>query len=532
MSSSSRLSSGRSSGRIVGQIQTSRRAQATAPFRVYGLFVLGLATFAGSGCAAKNVPLATPPVIESHDRHVRELQRDLATILDTPALRHGVLAVSVKSLTRGDQLFRYRADTLVMPASNMKLVTLAVAAERLGWDFTFETVIVSTGALDADGVLHGDLVLRGSGDPSLGVGDTHAEETLDAWAQALFDEGIRRVDGRLIGDAQVIPGTGLGAGWSWDYLGAAYAAPVAGLQINENAAQVTLTPGQAAGDPATAVLTPAESGLRVLSSVTTAAAGSPVSVAVDRARGDTVVRVTGSIPAGADVIRYAAVDQPALYATRMLASALTRRGIVLRDGVVTANELAAALSADPAETVRVRYQSPPLAALAVTMMKNSSNLYAETLLATLGRTPGQPATVDRGRAAIGEQLAAWNVPADAVVVSDGSGLSRYDYVTADAIVAILSRMYDARHRDAWLAALPVAGVDGTMRDRFKGSAAAGQVRAKTGTISNVRALSGYVPTVAGEWLAFSIIVNNVTAAGKEITSPIDQAVNRLAGFRR
>src|SRR4051794_13523255 len=162
MRSSSRLSSGRSSGRIVGQIQTSRRAQATAPFRVYGLFVLGLATFTGSGCAAKNVPLATPPVIESHDRHVRELQRDLATILDTPALRHGVLAVSVKSLTRGDQLFRYRADTLVMPASNMKLVTLAVAAERLGWDFTFETVIVSTGALDADGVLHGDLVLRGS----------------------------------------------------------------------------------------------------------------------------------------------------------------------------------------------------------------------------------------------------------------------------------------------------------------------------------------------------------------------------------
>ena len=120
-----------------------------------------------------------------------------------------------------------------------------------------------------------------------------------------------------------------------------------------------------------------------------------------------------------------------------------------------------------------------------------------------------------------------------MVVSDGSGLSRYDYVTADAIVAILSRMYqDVRHKDAWLAALPVAGVDGTMRDRFKGSAAAGQVRAKTGTIANVCALSGYVPTADGEWLAFSMIVNNVTAAGTEITSPIDQAVNRLAGFRR
>ena len=362
---------------------------------------------------------------------------------------------------------------------------------------------------------------------------TRTEQTLDDWAHTLFDQGIRRVDGRLIGDAQVIPGSGLGAGWSWDYLGAAYAAPVAGLQVNENAAQITLTPGQAAGDPAAAVLAPAESGLTVVSSIATAPAGSPVSVALDRARGDTVVRVTGSVPAGADVLRYAAVDHPALYATRMLASALTRRGIVVRDGVVTTNELAAPLPADPAETVRVRYQSPPLATLAVTMMKNSSNLYAETLLATLGRAPGQPSTVERGRAAIAEQLTAWNVPADAVVVSDGSGLSRYDYVTADSIVTILSQMYqDARHKEAWLAALPVAGVDGTMRERFKGSAAAGQVRAKTGTISNVRALSGYVPTTDGEWLAFSIIVNNVTGSGAEVVAPIDRAVNRLATFRR
>ena len=120
-----------------------------------------------------------------------------------------MLAVSVKSLTRGDQLFRYHADTLVMPASNMKIVTLAVAAERLGWDFTFETTVVSTGALDTDGVLHGDLVLRGSGDPSLGVGDTRADQTMDGSAQTLFDQGIRRVDGHLIGDDQIIPGTGL-----------------------------------------------------------------------------------------------------------------------------------------------------------------------------------------------------------------------------------------------------------------------------------------------------------------------------------
>jgi D-alanyl-D-alanine carboxypeptidase/D-alanyl-D-alanine-endopeptidase (penicillin-binding protein 4) len=501
---------------------------------VYGRLIVVLVALAPYGCGPRTLPpLTPPPVVVAHDGRVRDLQRDLATILDAPVLRHGVLAVCVKSLTRGDELFRYHADTLVMPASNMKLVTLAVAADRLGWDFTFETAVVSTGTLDAEGVLHGDLVLRGSGDPSLGVGDTHAEPILDRWAQTLFDQGIRRIDGRLIGDDQVITGTGLGAGWSWDYLSAGYAAPVGGLQVNENAAQVTMTPSQTVGQPATVVLTPPESGLTVVGSVTTAPAGSAVTVSLDRTRGDTVVRATGSIPVGPEVVRYAAVDRPALYASRMFASALSRRGISVRDGIVTARELAGPLSPDPAETVRVRYQSPPLRELAVTMMKNSSNLYAETLLATLGRTPGQPAAFDRGRAAILEQLTTWDLRADAVVVADGSGLSRYDYVTADTIVSVLSRMYqDARHKDPWLASLPVAGVDGTMRERFKGSAAAGQVRAKTGTISNVRALSGYVPAAGGEWLVFSMIVNNVTGSGAEITGPIDRAVNRLAAFRR
>ena len=170
------------------------------------------------------------------------------------------------------------------------------------------------------------------------------------------------MDGRLIGDAQVIPGTGLGAGWSWDYLGAAYAAPVAGLQVNENAAQVTLTPGQAAEIPPPQCSHRAESGLTV------AQLGHDGSCRIARQRRprSRPRRHRGAChgvryPPGADVLRYAAVDHPALYATRMLASALTRRGIVLRDGVVTTNELAAPLPADPAETVRVRHQSPPLA---------------------------------------------------------------------------------------------------------------------------------------------------------------------------
>ena len=149
MSSSSRLSSGRSSSRTSADPDLQKGAGNCALPRVRARRPGAEPHSPGPAARRRMFLSAAPPVIESHDRHVRELQRDLATILDTPALRHGVLAVSVRSLTRGDQLFRYHADTLVMPASNMKLVTLAVAAERLGWDFTFETTIVSTGSLDA-----------------------------------------------------------------------------------------------------------------------------------------------------------------------------------------------------------------------------------------------------------------------------------------------------------------------------------------------------------------------------------------------
>jgi D-alanyl-D-alanine carboxypeptidase/D-alanyl-D-alanine-endopeptidase (penicillin-binding protein 4) len=244
--------------------------------------------------------------------------------------------------------------------------------------------------------------------------------------------------------------------------------------------------------------------------------------------------VGGTVPLGRTVIRTAAVRRPVIYATRMLWSALERRGIAVRDGVAAIRDLpSSAWPADEGIRTWVTHRSPPLRELAVTMMKQSSNQYAETLLATLGAAPGQAATVQRGRQAVSEQLAQWQLPADGLVLSDGSGLTRYDYVTAELLTSILERMYrDPRHREAWLATFPVAGVDGTLAERFKGSAASGVVRAKTGSIANVRALSGYVPASGGEWLAFSIVVNNVTATGSDVTAPVDAVVNRLVSFRR
>jgi D-alanyl-D-alanine carboxypeptidase/D-alanyl-D-alanine-endopeptidase (penicillin-binding protein 4) len=166
-------------------------------------------------------------------------------------------------------------------------------------------------------------------------------------------------------------------------------------------------------------------------------------------------------------------------------------------------------------------------------MTVSQNLYAETLLRATGRVDGRAASAADGRSAVLGVLNAWGVPAGGVVVADGSGLSRYNYATADAVVRVLERMYDdARHRQPWLESLPAGGDPGTLQKRFVGTPAEGRVRAKTGSISNVRALSGYVASAGGEQLAFAILVNNVTATSEEIVKVIDGAVVRLAAFSR
>jgi serine-type D-Ala-D-Ala carboxypeptidase/endopeptidase (penicillin-binding protein 4) len=534
----------RSSSAVPGFTRQPPRAQAAAPFCLYGgrharrhrrRFV-AVASLTGTlviGACAGRVPppLSAPPVIDARDPHVRTLQGDLARILDTPAMGQGVLAVSIRSLSRDDVLFRYHARTLMVPASTMKLVTLAAAAERLGWDFSYDTTVTGTAPIDA-GVLRGDLVVVGSGDPTLSGPDGAAARMLDDWANALWQRGLRRVDGRVVGDDRAFQNEPMGAGWAWDDLAYGYAAPVGALQINENAADVVITPGAAVGDRASILVDPAESGLVAIGHVTTTAAGTASALQMSRAAGSPVIGLTGTVPAGAPVHETIAVANPTLYVARMLVSALRRRGIEVRDGAADLDDLPGMAPFSTSAPLLVR-RSSPLRELAVPMIKRSLNVDAEALLRAVARQSGGIGSIEAGRAAVAETLGRWGIDANAIVQADGSGLSRFNLVTADALVEILRRMYvDVHHQAAWLGALPVAGVDGTLVRRFKGTRAEGVLRAKTGTLTNVRALAGYVPSANGEWLAFAILVNNVAADRTHIDGPIDQAVTRLAAFTR
>ena len=479
---------------------------------------------AGICLALAAVVVSGTVVASGFSRTSQSLQSDLDRIFSDPLLARAIIGARVESLRDGRLVYAQNDQKLVMPASNMKALTLAVAAERLGWDYTFDTRLDATGDVSG-GILHGDLVVSGTGDPSIGA----AASPFGEWAGLLADAGIRRIEGRIIGDDNAFDDDGIGPGWSWDDLVTYYAAPTGGLSYNENAVSLRMTPGATAGASVATDITPAGHGLTLNNQLKTGAAGSAVSVSLDRIAGQLTLTARGTLPAGgAATNRSASVDNPTQFFVEGLRLALIARGITVTGGAWDIDDVIDA-PPGPARRPIARHTSPPLSSIAGYFMKVSQNFYAETVVKALGRAAAGAGTHEAGRRIVRETLAAWGVPAEAVVVVDGSGLSRYNYVTASTMVTVFRRMWqDERMRGAFAASLPVAGHDGTLDTRMRGTFLDAHVQAKTGTISNVRALSGYLETRSGHRLVFSIIVNHYTAPTAQIDAIVERALARLA----
>jgi D-alanyl-D-alanine carboxypeptidase/D-alanyl-D-alanine-endopeptidase (penicillin-binding protein 4) len=508
------------------------------------VFTLALVTLPLAAChGSAHAAVDSFPNSASPGPNLAQLRRDLDSVLGDPALAHGTWGVCVQSLKSAETIYSWNPEKLLMPASNMKIVTLAAAAERLGWNYVYRTRVLAAGPIQG-GVLAGDLVVVGSGDPSLRIADGSVDRVFGDWADQLKRRGVRTIDGRIVGDDRAFEEQTLGFGWSWDDLAEDYAAGVGALQFNENAVRVNVAPGPAAGDLAAISVEPPGGGIAVTSYVRTAPAGSATSLTVNRLPGHQQLEIRGSIAArtAAPAVLTVSVDNPTLFFVDALRRALIARGIDVRGAAVGSVDNADTVDnviSGPAiqrATPIGSHDSEPLSVLAQRLMKVSQNQYAETFLKTLslaGGTASGRATAEEGRAAARKLFEAWGIDGTGLIQRDGSGLSRYDYVTAKALVVILSHVYhDERLRGPFEASLPRAASDGTLGNRLKGTAAEGRVRAKTGSMSNVRALSGYVTTRDSEELAFSIIANNFEGAAESVNRATDAIVIRLAEFRR
>jgi D-alanyl-D-alanine carboxypeptidase/D-alanyl-D-alanine-endopeptidase (penicillin-binding protein 4) len=466
-----------------------------------------------------------------HRNSVNELHRDINRLL-APTSERTTWGVLVKSLTTNDTLYALNPRKLFLPASNMKLAILAAAAEQLGWAYSYETRIFGLGTLLQSGFLDGDLLVVGSGDPSIDDWDGAATRLFQSWAEQLKTSGVGTIGGRIIGDDNTFDEETLGMGWAWDDLGRSFATGVGALQFNENTARLTIVPAAVVGQPPLVGVAAPGAPIALSNQLTTAPATAVPAIEVRRLLGSPIVELRGSVPLRSPpVFRNVSVDNPTQYFVNQLRDALEENGIDVFGAAVDIDALA-----DPPRrgegTLLLTSRSPSLSTLAATMMKLSQNLYAETLLKTLGGFQ-QPATAEAGRLVVQSTLASWGIdPADLHVV-DGSGLSPYDLATPTALVAILTRgVRDVRLRGPFEDAMPIAGRDGTLAGRLKGTAAEGNARAKTGSLSNSRAISGYVYSADGEPLVFSILANNFGRSADAVETAGDAIVVRLAEFSR
>lgn len=469
-------------------------------------------------CAATRSTPAAPAV--------PALTSDLDAIFDTPPFDTALWSVRVERLN-GDVLYEKNARTLVMPASNMKIVTMSAAAETLGWDHRFETRLMAEGEI-RDGVLHGDLRVIGGGDPSIASANFGPSPLFDEWAATLRSAGISRVTGRIIGDDNAFDDEMLGAGWAWDYLAWGYAAPISALQYNENVVVLRMKPGAREGDPAEVLVSPAGHGMEVHADVRTSAATTSSNINLDRYPGKTSLTVTGTVPVGGPpAIRTASVPNPTMFFVSGFRETLVDSGIPVGGPAVDVDDLDAPSAAGPSRLI-ASHGSPPLSELAAYFMKVSQNLYGETLLKTMGRAGGGVGSLATGRAVVRKVLEGWGIAPNTYALFDGSGLSRYNEVSAAMITTILRKMYkDERHRGWFLASLPVGGYDGTLDTRMTGTELQRAVQAKTGSIANTRALSGFLTAPSGERFIFSIIANNFLRPSSEVDAVAESALKRV-----
>lgn len=467
--------------------------------------------------AASRVPVLT----WSSPHGAEALASDLSSALSQHT-RRGQWGVMVISLSRGDTLFESNPDAMMQPASTMKMYTSVLALDRFGPDYHFRTPVLRDGQVGADGVLQGNLYLRGDGDPSLSPRFWGPLNPMDSLAHLIVNAGVRRIRGNIVGDATAFDNQLVPDGWQTRYLGAAYAARVSALSLDENLVWVVVQPN---GKKADVTLDPATTTIPVHSTVRVTGGRGGRVAAVRQKDGSILVR--GSIGASSPPLRYSlVVDDPALFTTGALRAALEKAGVVV-DGTVTLGPT------PPTATEMAALESPALANILTEMNRESINLFAELLFrdAAHAADSNQVGSAQTGLATL-RQLLADKIrarPQD-VQVSDGSGLSVLDRVTPRSMVDLLSFAHQSPWGATFHASLPLEGESGTLRHRARQTPARGNLHAKTGTTNTVASLGGYVTAKDGEILAFSFIYNGTDRWNAKLA--MDQMGATLAEFVR
>lgn len=458
---------------------------------------------------------------QSDEAAVFNLKKSVDGILADSIFIPARVGIKVVSLSDGQALYERDSRALFHPASNLKLLTAATALHALGKNYKFRTAIYSDSIVE-NGVLLGNLCMKGFGNPDLTV------EDLKGMAGLLKAIGIRRIRGDLVGDISFFDDLYWGKGWMWDDEPSSSEAFITPLTINHNSVKVFVKPGERAGGAVQARFDTETKYLDLVNAAITTSDTTTSTLEVTRKineRLNTIV-VKGVLPRNSPEQEFAlSVWQPELYALSLFREELEREGIA-----VEGNSRLGSLGDGSRQLVLHEW---PVDSVLINMMKMSDNLSAEnTLKVIAAEKRGPPGTSSNGISIVNGFLSSLGIDTTAYLMVDGSGVSHYNLINAETLVELLCGMYRQKELiGLYRTSLPVAGVDGTLEKRMKGTSAEGRVRAKTGTLRDASSLSGYVQTEGGDVLAFSILMQDFIGSPKPYRDAQDKIAELLARFQ-
>ena len=468
---------------------------------------------------------------------LQELKNDLDALLDNPDFSNANVGVAVLSLESGEYFYRKNENKNFIPASTQKLITTAAALEFLGPDFRFYTNLYLDGEIQENGEFLGNIIIRGSGDPTLSEYFTdEPSEIIQEWVDVLDSLGITSIRGNIIGDDSYFDDHYYAPGWSWDDMTYPYSSQVNAISFYDNKIDLHVFPGDSLNPVASVSMFPENTYVQIINNVRTAQHGEASEIGIIREARTNIIELYGNIARDTSVRDYrmdlaVTIHNPTRFILNLFKNSLERRQIRFRGALFDINDWHEKIRYVDMNPVHVR-ESKPVAEIIGITNRESHNLCADILLKTIGKETRGEGSFSAGTEQLENFCMMSGINTDNIKLVDGSGLSRYNLMSPAYQIALLSAVYRSPYSDYFINSLARPGENGTLERRMTRSLAENSVFAKTGTMNNISNICGYIETRDDEMLAFSIMMNNFTVPQSLSRTLQDLICMRLASFKR